>query len=108
MAYYNHIFFVLKRRDTVNNKEVYKCFTPDPDVIKNCGSGPYFKVRVTETQKDEKSSYWGWKDFENNCYRFISHDKELTQSKAKEYIRPVKKKQGKIVNLSLEKLCKIV
>ncbi|MDD5182190.1 MAG: hypothetical protein PHC66_03400, partial [Candidatus Nanoarchaeia archaeon] len=75
MAYYNHIFFVLRRKDTVSGKEIYKCFATDPDVIKNCGTGPYFKVRVTETKKGEKLPYWGWKDFEKMCYRCISNDK---------------------------------
>jgi hypothetical protein len=106
---YNHIFYAIKRKDKLNKKDIYVCFCQNYDTVRNCGSGPYFKVRVNEVKKGEISNYWCWRNLQEECYQLISPEKERAKQKINDYLRPDerKKNMGKLVNLSIEEICEI-
>lgn len=70
-----------------------------------CGGGPYFKVIVREPKNGEKGRYWGWKDFSNNTYSMIYHDKRLVQICSPDFFKhKIKSGLGKIVRLCIEEI----
>jgi hypothetical protein len=73
--------------------------------IQGCGDGPYFKVKVREPQNGEKGGYWGWKDFKDNRYSMIYHDKRLVQICSPDFFKSQRKNGlGKIVKLCVEEI----
>jgi len=78
------------------------------EMTKLYGESPYYKIKVREIKKGEKSAYWGWKDFEKKEYCMIYPHKAGTEMcfpygpKAEE-----KRGKGKLVNLVIEEIEKL-
>jgi hypothetical protein len=106
---YNKIFFAHKRPDeTASEGYVFRHIYEGLFQTKHCGDGPYFKVRVSEVRKGKESIYWGWKDFEDEKYKFVNSSKHLVQMCSPCYFEiDIKNGKGKLVNLRLEEICEV-
>jgi hypothetical protein len=106
---YNHVFFAHKRPDeTISEGYIFKHIYESPNLTRNCGGGPCFKIRVSESKNGKKSDYWCWKRFEDEKYKFISHSRHLVEMASPDYFeRDIRENRGKLVNLKLEEICEL-
>jgi hypothetical protein len=99
-------YYALKQpSENSKNKFIWRNIYSNLIQTQACKSGSYFKVVVREPKNGEKPSYWGWKDFEDNKYSMIYHDKRLVQICSPDFFKS-KKKQGlgDIVRLVIEEV----
>lgn len=100
---YKQIYYAIKSE---NSK--FRHFHSDIKHVKLSGGAPYFKVRVKEAQKGEKSDYWGWKDFEKKEYSMIYPSKMQAEACfTYGYKIEEKRGRGKLVNLVIEEIKKV-
>jgi len=106
---YNHIFFAHKRPDKTTSegysfRHIYELLS----MTKNCGAGPYYKVKISEVRKGKESIYWAWKRFEDEKYKFINASRHLVEMASPSYFQiDIKKGRGKLVNIRLEEICEV-
>jgi hypothetical protein len=105
----NNFYYALKQPSKNPKREfTWKNIYQSLIQTQACGSGPYFKVVVREPQKGEKPLYWGWKDFEDNKYSMIYHDKRLVQICSPDFFKYKRKQElGNIVRLVIEEVGEI-
>ena len=47
--------------------------------VKMYGEGPYFELTVKETDSQDDSLYWAWKDYESKVFRYINSNRDMVE-----------------------------
>ena len=103
---YKQIYYALKEKSSKINKDFMWGGIYDSIIkTKFCGDGPYFKIKVREAEKGEKSDYWGWKDFERKNYSMIYPSRVQAEiCFPYGYKVEEEKGKGKLMNLVIEEI----
>jgi len=102
---FRYKYFARKRTITTKQgpREVFQNVHNNLRTTKMYGEGPYFELTVKETDSEDDSMYWGWKNFESKEFRYINSIKGMVEicfpygTDAEEKVG-----RGKLVRISIE------